>query len=195
MAKKKKQLKKGGSGGWDRKQHEQVRRILGDYKIVDAKNPFRFVVKAEDVAHANQKDPYSCAIAKAVERLTGVKAIAIYRTIAYIPFDKKEDGNKIIERFRIDRATTQAIKVYDQTGKFEPGEYYFNPPSKSIRLDYKQPRKSKNVTEHREQRIVGRTVSGWDKANPSPKWLNVRNGKGMVSFKSKVAGSTEGAPA
>jgi hypothetical protein len=191
--KKRKRLKKGGSGGWDRKQHEQVRRILGDYRIVDARDPFRFVVKAEDVAQANQKDPYSCAIAKAVERFTGVKAIAIYRTIAYIPFDKKEDGNKVIERFRIDRATTAAIAVYDQTGKFEPGEYYFNPPSKSIRLDYK-PKKGKNVTEHREQKIVGK-VSGWNKDNPNPKWLNVRNGKGMVSFKSKVAGAVEGSKA
>lgn len=156
----------------------EVRRTLGNYKIVDAKQPFRFVSTVKDAETAVQKDPHNCALARAIERYTGVKAIAIYHTVAYIPFDKKGDGEQVIERFSIDAGTRRAIEKFDETGEFAPGEYFFNPPSKTQRLGALK----KISADHRaRQKILGTRLEG-KKPAANPRYLSVRNGTGQVAF-------------
>jgi hypothetical protein len=174
MAKKK-------SISWKTKQDIAVKGILGDYPIRDAKTPFRFTVKQNDVEHAAQKDPHNCAIAKAVERYTGIKAIAIYATVAYIPFDKRGDDKHIIERFTIDRPTKEAIALFDTTGKFQAGEYKFNPPSRSAKLGA-QSRFNKHKRAKALQKVNAVRPARWGENAPKPKWLGVRNGTGQVRF-------------
>ncbi len=167
------------------KQDASVRAMLGAFPIRDAKQPFRFVVKKEDVEKGSRKDPHTCAIARAVERYTGVKAIAIFATIAYIPFDKAGDGNQSIERFCIDHQTSLAIRKFDQTGIFAPGEYKFNPPSKSYRLGNNK----KNAKRAVGKKSAAPSVKGTRvpfSNEPNPKWLGVRNGTGHVTFMTPV---------
>ena len=176
--------KKSKGISWEDKQDSIVKAILGDYPIRDAKAPFRFTIKQSDIEHAVPKDPHNCAIAKAVERYTGVKAIAIFATVAYIPFDKRGYDKHVIERFSIDHQTKKAIAQFDITGKFVPGEYKFNPPSRSCKIGassrYAKARAKANPLEKRQE--VKAVKTGWDDKMPKPKFLGVRNGTGHVHF-------------
>jgi hypothetical protein len=165
------------------KQDTAVKAILGDYPIKDAKQPFRFTVKQVDIDQGASKDPHNCAIARAVQRYTGVKAIAIFHTVSYIPFDKRGDDKHVIERFVNDLPTKRAIVDFDLHGKFFPGEYKFNPPSQSCKLGAQTAYVKRRKKEGRKQEVRGHTVKSntWDR-NPKPKFLGVRNGTGLVSF-------------
>lgn len=176
-------MSKGSTKSYKAEKDNVVRAMLGNYPIKDAKQPFRFVVKQEDIEKGVKKDPHRCAIARAVERYTGVKAIAIFRTIAYIPFDKAGDGNQVIERFHIDNATSRAIRQFDQTGAFVPGEYKFNPPARYCKLGEQGRYKRKHLKELKSGAPkVKATRIPWQNTKPNPKWLGVRNGTGHVTF-------------
>jgi hypothetical protein len=177
-------------------QDETVKAMLGDWPIKDAHFPFRCTVQQQDIEQAKRKDPHRCAVARTIKRYTGIEAIAIFHTIAYIPFDKNGDGKIIIERFSIDAPTQRAIAEFDETGKFPPGEYKFNPPSKSVKLGAQAAylKRQKKNNDEPKQEVRGRlVVSKWNTHKPNPKWINVRNGTGRVSFRGKAESVEENA--
>lgn len=157
-------------GTWASKQDRLVKKLIGNYPIVDAKVAFRNIVLPQDIKGAGQKNPHHCALARSISRHTGlVKGIAVFHHIAYAPFDKNGDGKITIERFCLDRGTKQAVEKFDRTGEFAPGEYVFLPPPKSLRIDAQK----KASAKHR--RKVKKT--GWNR-RPRNSMLGVRNGTG-----------------
>src|SRR5690349_21688301 len=98
-----------------REQEKIVKEMLGKHPIVDAKTAFKFIVREDDNKNAVQKDPQNCAIARVIERITGIKqGIAVFPTIVYLPWDVKGDGNFRIERYSLHKETRDAIKEFDR---------------------------------------------------------------------------------
>ena len=160
--------------GWERNQRNLVRKLIGDYPIVDAKVAFRSTVLPQDIKGAAGKDVHHCAIARSVGRITGMRdGIAIFHKTAYAPFDKKGDGKIVVERFIMDSATVRAVEEFDKTGKFSPGEYVFKAPSKSRGLAAQRKTAKKHAARKKKDPMRWNT-------KPRVSMLGGRNGTGQI---------------
>jgi len=94
-----------------------LRKAFGpDIEIVDATSPLRVQPNQEDIRSAIAGDPMNCVLSRACQRSFGSKAVLFLGTVAYVDL-LDEDGNRRLERFRIDGPGSRYIKAVDS---FEP---------------------------------------------------------------------------
>jgi hypothetical protein len=89
-------------------------------EIRDAVGPRVLNITKRD-AIGGQKDPASCAAAKAACRLPNVESAEIYRCRSYLLINK--GGERWYERHKTPDSIRSEILKFDSGGEFEPGHY------------------------------------------------------------------------
>ena len=90
-------------------------RTFGGLEVRDAKADLRIPVTAEDVAHAERRNPERCVFAMACHRHFGSSAAVFFKTYAYVDI-KGEDGTRHVERFIVNGAAQKLIAAFDSIG-------------------------------------------------------------------------------
>ncbi len=95
--------------------------------VINATKKIILHISPRDVAQGNNKDPGSCAAARACIRELGAKAARVHLGRTYVKFDDKW------LRFGTSHALRTEIVAFDRGGKFSPGTYYISPLQPSHR--------------------------------------------------------------
>lgn len=93
-----------------------------DLNVVDATTPLVLKVTQKDIDQAVQRDAGECAIARCALRQKGIVDVRIGASRAFVDYDDR------VERFVIDRETSQRLAVFDKDDYFAPGTYILQPP-------------------------------------------------------------------
>src|SRR5262245_35890161 len=163
----------------------KVRELLGLHPIKDATMPLRFFVLKADSENGVMQDPTHCALSLAVERVTGVKSVAVtFPTVMYVPEDKNGDGKFVIMRYAVRSRTRKLIDQFDKTGIFPPGEYTIFPPSKSATLESGKKRRAKAKMQRGKSKDTSQSLNkkAKIKASKEPTFLGLRNGTGRANI-------------
>lgn len=95
--------------------------------VVDAHKKVKLHINNNDIRNGDNKDPASCAAARACMReLTGIDEARVHMSRTYL-----RTGNKW-KRYTTSAALRTEIVAFDRGGKFAPGAYMLGPcqPSK-----------------------------------------------------------------
>lgn len=106
-------------------------------EVEDAKKPVVLHITKRD-ATSGQKDPKSCAAAKAACRLEGVLEARVYRGRTYLLF-RLANGKKIWRRYHTPISLRTEITAFDRGGAFEPDDFELKPLTASQLLGAKPP--------------------------------------------------------
>lgn len=153
-------------------QHE-MKRLWGDFPVVDASSELRVFPNAKDIHDGRPKDPTNCAFSQACKRLYGSSKVMFLRNVAYVDLPQA-DGSRRVERFMLTQPMRRLIEEFDQTGVASPGGYVLRPPTPSFtfegRKEYNDRRQGRERVEHGPygKRTDPLTLAG------------VRNGAGAV---------------
>lgn len=101
--------------------------------IIDAKRPLVVHVTAEDIAHADRKEPDDCAMARAVRRDCHAKEVRVHLGRVYV---RSNQGNWV--RYMTPPSLRAEIVAFDRGGSFEPGEFVLGAPQPSRRTTQQQ---------------------------------------------------------
>ena len=116
-------------------------RTMEGLPVKDAMNPLMIHIKTCDITGSSKADASNCAAARALKRELGSEA-RVYLTRTYVKV------GKVWARFITPESISREITAFDRGAQFESGEYVLNPPSPTMRLDYKKkptgPKKSTN---------------------------------------------------
>jgi hypothetical protein len=120
---------------------------LDGIEVRDAIRPCVLKINKAD-ANSGQKDPSTCAAAKAACRVGNVVEARIYRTRSYL----------LIGKSWVRYATPGALRVeliaFDRGGRFDPGEYVLEtlPANKQIGMEKRRkptgPKRQKRMAPH-----------------------------------------------
>ena len=172
------------TGDYFGRQTTEVRKILGEYPIVEATADILIYVSAGDARDAVPGDPHNCIFAKACQRSYGSRGVLFFPTVAYIDMPD-ETGQRVIFRARVKEKTRQAIEALDLLGERYEGTFrlYAIPPSETIA-----------IRRQRDRRRRRRLAQGTHTPNPNiqeatrkqrsrrkfSKHLGLRDGAGAV---------------
>lgn len=108
-------------------------------KRKDAKEPFTFEIRQEDVDKAEQCDAENCVFAQAIARVPSVSFVEVRNSVANVLY---RDGTVL--RYAVPTKGARAIKLFDGAAKDNAGKaflkevplgkYQFSPPTKKNRL-------------------------------------------------------------
>jgi hypothetical protein len=112
---------------------DTIKRMWGNLPIVDAKEPLVISVEQEDIESAVPQDPENCALSQACKRLYESRYVMFLRSKAYIDLPTRT-GKRQIERFTLSQETSEAIKIFDLTGKSPEAGFKLLAPSPTDRL-------------------------------------------------------------
>lgn len=107
--------------------------------VVDAKGPVTIKITNTDVKNGNNKDPASCAAARALCRKQGIAEARVHIGRTYVRI-----GRKWI-RYYTTPALRSEIVSFDRGGSFEPGIYKLRPLAPSDRASGKRQGSAKAV--------------------------------------------------
>ncbi len=94
-------------------------------KVVDATRRARIVITERDAREGDNKNPSSCAAARAAKRdVPECISARVHVGRVYI-----ETPKQWVRYFTPERLRTEIV-AFDRGGSFEPGEYELKPPSK-----------------------------------------------------------------
>lgn len=105
--------------------------------IIDAVTPFPFRIDDEDINKGNRKDFNNCAAVLACERVDGVEAAKIGKSISKLRIKGQW------YRYKTPRNLLQEIIAYDRGGQFAPGMYELKVIKPSDQLSNKRNRNGK----------------------------------------------------
>jgi len=105
---------------------------LEGFHVHDARRSVMLRITKADAA-SGQKDPATCAAAKASCRLPGVIEARIYRSRSYLLYKNKR-GQKHWKRFVTPYAIKSEMISFDRGSYFDPGDYMLLVPGPTSRL-------------------------------------------------------------
>lgn len=97
-------------------------------KVVDATKPATINITKHDTTAGDNKNPSSCAAARAAVRDFECVSARVHIGRVYI-----EEAKRWV-RYKTPDALRTEIVAFDKGGSFQPGEYVLNPPAPSARL-------------------------------------------------------------
>lgn len=97
-------------------------------KVVDATKPATINITKHDTTAGDNKNPSSCAAARAAVRDVDCVSARVHIGRVYIEEEKRW------VRYKTPDALRTEIIAFDKGGSFQPGEYVLNPPAPSDRL-------------------------------------------------------------
>ena len=106
---------------------QKIHRATG-LPVKDADHELLIEMSDADSRRGRKTDPLNCALVKACYAQYHTPYVEVRRSMAYV-----SDG-EVVWRYHFNKQTAVMIEVFDQTGKFPAGEYWFVPPSPSARL-------------------------------------------------------------
>lgn len=128
---------------------ERAARKFDGLPVVDAKHPIKIIVNQNDIDKANNKNPADCALARACRRNMSVPEVRIHLSRAYVRANK---GNWT--RYLVPQSARSEIVAFDRGGKFEKGEFFLLPPTKSTKLGQKSRGSGPSTSKRRKMRII-----------------------------------------
>jgi hypothetical protein len=120
--------------------------------VFDAPDELVITLTEKDVARASRSDPLNCALAMACRRQADSPYVVVRRSMAYVQHQDK------VYRYTFPKATAIYIGVFDLTGKFPAGEYWFVPFAPAGQLgkrDHQKDGKMPNRRQNRSPKVVG----------------------------------------
>lgn len=173
---------------------EAIERFWKGLPVEDAKTPLRVIVKPADIETAQRKDPEHCVFANACKRLFDSSAVVFLRSYAYVDLPN-EKGERIVNRFRLERDARAYIKHFDKTGLAGPGGFLLSAPPPSQTLEagrqYSKARRQRIINgQHKANGTYEKAARKRAKARKHPVHIDellVRDGMGMVSFRKSVS--------
>jgi hypothetical protein len=145
-------------------------RYFNGQPVIDAAEGIRLFVNEVDIRRAVPNDPTQCVYAQACKRLFGSTSVVFLRTKAYIDLPDAK-GNRLVNRFVIEKPVREALIHFDKTGEADPGGFYLSAPSPSQRLEYQKDYSVEKRSAIRGHRTVVASIAA-----------GVRDGRGMVHF-------------
>jgi hypothetical protein len=162
-------------------EREVLERFWKGQQIVEADFDIYLYANREDASKATPKDPEQCVLAQAAKRLFDSRAVAVFRTVAYMDL-ALEEGRQLY-RFEVPRKTRDALIKYDRTGEFPPNGFLFRaiPQWKTLARQRESFRRRSSGSKQKKRRSPATRTRG---ETPFT-FEDVRSGQGAVQSSSQ----------
>jgi len=166
----------------------EVRRLLGDYRVIDAKTDMIVYVNLQDQELGVPGDPNNCMFSRACKRAFGSHGVLFYPTVAYVDMLNPDDQDeRVVYRFRLPKATRERLERFewDRSHTVEASFRLLAIP-KALRIETRRKNQKQREADIRSgKRTIdpvqsARTRAGAQKRKALQSLLGIRSGQGQI---------------
>ena len=134
----------------------EIRKILGEYPVLDAPSDMLVYVNLDDQEHGVPGDPNKCMFSRACKRAFGSHGVLFYPTVAYVDMLHPDDNSqRVVFRFYLPTATRRRLERFewDRNVAIE-ATFLLKAVPKSRRLSRRRKRERERAAALREGRRI-----------------------------------------
>jgi hypothetical protein len=170
------------------RQATEVRKLMGDLPIVEAKEDFIVYVTTSDQEKGVPGDPNNCMFSLACKRAFGSRGVLFFPTVAYVDMIDPDDQNRrIIMRFRLPTETRTRLEQFDKETQgaragFHEATFRLRKVTKSYRLGARKTRQrnDRRRKNHTPDPVLSARAKKSAETRRNRRLMGVRSGVGLI---------------